>query len=378
MEAPDVAAFVVTLDGVIAGWGHGVASLLGYKAEEVIGRDVSVLLPVEHPSDFPRILAAAARGQRVETLETLVGRDGLRLQVALQAMPTRNGSGRVTGARATLRDVTLERAEEAQAWLTALLESSQDGIYALDPRGAIRSWSPGAERLYGYAAHEAVGLPYTSLFPDHRHAEAALALDCALAGEPVSLFHTEARRKDGGLLPAFLNLWPVWDRRGKVGGVSTIARDMTEEALVQEALADSQARLRDTEALARVGHWAWDVGTDAVQWSEGLHRIFGTDPVNFGGTLEAHVEAIHPGDRDRVLAEMRRSVSTACPFASKYRILRPDGTTSELESRAEVAPGPSPGTVAGLRGICQELDPNAGSTLTISLGHIQGEVDGSS
>ncbi len=140
-------------------------------------------------------------------------------------------------------------------------------------------------------------MPYTSLFPDNRHDEAAMALDCALAGEPVSLFDTEARRKDGGLVPSFLNLWPVWDRRGKVAGVSAIARDVTEETLVQEALADSQARLRDTEAMARVGHWVWDVGTGAVQWSEGLHRIFGLDPVRFAGTLEAHLEAIHPADR---------------------------------------------------------------------------------
>jgi two-component system CheB/CheR fusion protein len=358
MEAPDVAAFVVTLEGVIAGWGDGVASLLGYRADEVIGRDVSIFLPGEHPSHFPRILAAAARGQRIETFETMVGRDGLRLQVALRAVPTRNGGGQVTGARATLRDVTPERSEEAHSWMTALLESSHDGIYALDGRGVIRNWSPGAERLYGYAAHEAVGLPYTSLFPDNRHEEAAMALDCALAGEPVSLFDTEARRKDGGLVPSFLNLWPIWDRRGKVAGISAIARDVTEEQLIQEALADSQARLRDTEVMARIGHWAWDVGTGAVQWSEGLHRIFGTDPVHFGGTLEAHLETIHPGDRERVLAEMRESVSNARPFAVRYRMLRPDGTTSLLESRADVAPGPTAGTVAGLRGICQVIDPS--------------------
>ena len=353
-----MAAFVVTLEGIIAGWGDGVASLLGYRADEVIGRDISIFLPGEHPSHFPRILAAAARGQRIETFETLVGRDGLRLQVALRAVPTRNGGGQVTGARATVRDVTPERSEEAHAWITALLESSHDGLYALDGRGVIRNWSPGAERLYGYAAHEAVGLPYTSLFPDNRHEEAAMALDCALAGEPVSLFDTEARRKDGGLVPSFLNLWPIWDRRGKVAGISAIARDVTEEQLIQEALADSQARLRDTEVMARIGHWAWDVGTGAVQWSEGLHRIFGTDPVNFGGTLEAHLDAIHPADRERVLVEMRRAVSTAQPFAARYRMLRPDGTTSSLESRADVAPGPTAGTVAGLRGICQVIDPS--------------------
>jgi PAS domain S-box-containing protein len=357
MEAPDVAAFVVTLDGIVAGWGDGVATLLGYRAEEVIGREVSMFLPGEHPSHFPRILAATARGQRIETFETLVGRDGLRLEVALRTVPARNGDGQVTGARATLRDVTPERAEEAHAWLTALLESSHDSIYAVDGRGVIRNWSPGAERLYGYAAHEAVGLPYTSLFPDHRHEEATMAINCALAGEPVSLFDTEGRRKDGGLVPSFLSLWPVWDRRGEVAGVSAIARDLTEEQLVQEALADIQARLRETEALARVGHWAWDVGTGAVQWSEGLHRIFGTDPVHFGGTLEAHIEVIHPSDRERVLTEMRESRSAARPFAARYRILRPDATTSWLDSRADVVRAPADGTVAGLRGICQVIDP---------------------
>jgi PAS domain-containing protein len=109
--------------------------------------------------------------------------------------------------------------------------------------------------------------------------------------------------------------------------------------------------------MARVGHWVWDVGTGAVQWSEGLHRIFGIDPVRFAGTLEAHVEAIHPADRARVVAEMHESVSASRPFTSRYRILRPDGTTSWLDSQADVAAGQAPGTVAGLRGICQEVDP---------------------
>ena len=82
-------------------------------------------------------------------------------------------------------------------------------------------------------------------------------------------------------------------------------------------------------------------------------------------TLEAHLEAIHPSDRERVLAEMRQSVSTAQPFAARYRMLGPDGTTSWLESRADVAPGTTPGTVAGLRGICQVIDPTDPATRSI-------------
>lgn len=316
-----------------------------------------MFLAREHPSDFPRILAAAARGQRTETCETMVGHDGIRFQVALNVVPARNGGGQVTGARAIVRDVSRERADEAQAWLTALLESFHDAIYALDARGVIRSWSPGAERLYGYAGHEAVGLPCPSLFPDDRHDEASMALECVLAGEPVALFDTEGRRKDGGLVPLALTFWPIWDRRGKVAGVSAIARDVTDETLVQQTLAESQARLRDTEALARVGHWVWDLATGVVQWSEGLYQMHGIDPVDFAGTFEAHLEVVHPTDRPRVRSEMRNAVATLRPFASRYRVLRPDATTRWIESRADVAPGPIPGMVAGLRGVCQDLGP---------------------
>jgi PAS domain S-box-containing protein len=158
------------------------------------------------------------------------------------------------------------------------------------PGGVIRTWNPGAERLYGYASHEAVGLPGLSLVPEGRYDEASMALECVLAGEPVELFETEARRNDGVVVPVALTLWPVRDRSGQAVGVSVIARDLTEDRLAQAALAESEVRLRESESLAHVGGWVWDVMTGAVQWSAELHRIHGMDPAEFAGTIEAHLE----------------------------------------------------------------------------------------
>lgn len=155
MDAPEVAALVLTLDGAVTGWDAAAVALFGYRADEVLGDDLSALLAPEHPSDLSRILAAVARGQRVEGDATMVGRDSIRLRVALNVVPARNDTLQVTAARAFLRDVTRERADDGQAWLTALVESCHDGLHALDARGVPRALPPGPPGEPGLDVHGA-------------------------------------------------------------------------------------------------------------------------------------------------------------------------------------------------------------------------------
>ena len=356
LSANEQVAFLVGLDGAVVGWGAGAESLFGYLADELVGQPVSVLAAPEGSSAFPRILSAVARGEGVEAIETIVGKDGTRFEVALAVSPARNGGGRITGARAVGRDVTDEAAEEARGRLAALLEASNDAVYSLDGRAVIRTWNPGAERLYGYKHHEAVGLPGLSLVPEARHDDARMAIDCVLAGEPVQLFEIDARRKDGVLVPVQIDLWPVRSRNGEIVGVSVIAADLTEEHLAEAALAESVVRLRESESLAHVGGWVWDRATGAVQWSEELHRIHGLDPTTFAGSLDAHLALIHPYDREPTHQAMQAAVAGPHPFEMEYRIVRPSGEVRWLYARAEVALAAGDSVaVAGLRGICQDI-----------------------
>ncbi len=357
MSTNEQVAFLVALDGAVVGWGPGAESLFGYQADELVGQPVSVLSAPEGTSAFPRILSAVARGEGVEATETMVGKDGTRFEVALAVSPARNGGGRITGARAVVRDLTDEVVEEGRGRLAALLEAIHDAVYTLDVRGVIRTWNPGAERLYGYRRHEAVGLPGLSLVPESRHDDARMAIDCVLAGEPVQLFEIDGRRKDGVLVPVAIDLWPVRSRSGDVVGVSAIACDLTEQSLAEAALAESVVRLRESESLAHVGGWVWDMATGAVQWSEELHRIHGLDPAGFAGTLDAHLALIHPYDREPVRVAMDAAVTAPHPFEMEYRIVRPNnGEVRWLYARAEVALATSDAvTVAGLRGICQDI-----------------------
>jgi PAS domain S-box-containing protein len=135
-----------------------------------------------------------------------------------------------------------------------------------------------------------------------------------------------------------------------------IACDLTEQRLAQAALAESVVRLRESESLAHVGGWVWDMATGAVQWSEELHRIHGLDPAGFAGALDSHLALVHPYDREPVRKAMEAAVATPHPFEMEYRIVRPNGEVRWLYARAEVALATSDEvSVAGLRGICQDI-----------------------
>jgi PAS domain S-box-containing protein len=133
-----------------------------------------------------------------------------------------------------------------------------------------------------------------------------------------------------------------------------MSRDITERELAQATLAEVEARVCEREALAHVGSWLWDVRTDVVQWSDELHRIHGVDPLDFGGTLAAHLEAVHEDDRGSVRAAMDTALSASSSFDQEYRVVRADGAIRWLHVRAHPTVG-SGGTPIGLRGVGQDI-----------------------
>jgi len=134
-------------------------------------------------------------------------------------------------------DITERKlAEEDRARLAAIVQSSEDAIIGKALDGTILSWNGGAERIYGYSAGEAVGLPVSMLLPQDRPGEIAQILDKIKSGERVAQFETVRVTKEGRQIPVSLNVSPILDEAGQVVGASTIARDITESKLAEQAL----------------------------------------------------------------------------------------------------------------------------------------------
>jgi PAS domain S-box-containing protein len=245
----------------------------------------------------------------------------------------------------------------AQAALDIFADLSALALFSQDVNGRIVSWNRGAERIFGYAEQEIVGDDLTSLVPQHLRADVESVEERVAAGERVERLVTEIRRKDGMQVPVALSVSPLLDVEGAFSGAVGVAQELTETRLAQAALAEVDQRFREWEALAHVGRWLWDVGTDAVQWSDELHRMHGVDPLDFEGTLAAHLSVVHDDDRARVRSLMEAAVATGQAFEDEYRVAD-ESITRWFAMRAEPAIGSS-GDVVGLRGVSQDITVNA-------------------
>lgn len=250
----------------------------------------------------------------------------------------------------------IERDVIGRATLDLFADLASLALFSHDADGLIVTWNRGAERIFGYAEPEIVGQALTSLAPEHLRDDLDAVCRRVASGERVDRVFTEIHRKDGMPVPIALTMSPVVDD-GAYLGVVGVAQDLTETRIAQAALAEVEQRFREWEALAHVGRWLWDVGTDAVQWSDELHRMHGVDPRDFEGTLAAHLGVVHPDDRSRMRALMEGAVATSQPFEDEYR-LAGEGNVRWFAMRAEPAIGSS-GDVVGLRGVSQDITISA-------------------
>jgi len=115
----------------------------------------------------------------------------------------------------------------ADARLAAIVESSFDAIVSKDLDGIITSWNPAAERLFGFAAEEAIGKPILIVVPESHHGEEARIIARIRLGESVETFETIRLRKDGALVPVSLTISPIRAHDGRIIGASKIARDIS-------------------------------------------------------------------------------------------------------------------------------------------------------
>jgi len=244
--------------------------------------------------------------------------------------------------------------DQGDAWFEAVLRSVPDGVIVVDDDGLVIEVNREAEVLFGYPREELVGQPVEALLPesvrsrhrDHRSTYRANPVPRSM-GTGLELV---AERRNGERFLVDVSLGPVPGPRREV---LVVVRDITEQRLAIATLADSEKRLRESEALAHVGSWGLDAATGVVQWSEELHRIHGIEPSDFDGTLDGALAFLHPDDR-AYLRPLELALTERTPVESDYRILRPDHQMRWLHARAEPVLDHE-GTVIGLRGICQDV-----------------------
>ncbi len=130
--------------------------------------------------------------------------------------------------------------------------------------------------------------------------------------------------------------------------------EIEERKRTEQALRESEERLRIALAAGRMGTWEWDVATGMVQWSPELEKIHGREPGTFPGNFDAVLEEIYPEDRNIVTESVQRSLEKQVEHRVEYRIVLANGNTRWVEGRGRAFHDDN-GTPLRMMGICADV-----------------------
>ncbi|MGH7286595.1 MAG: PAS domain-containing protein, partial [Myxococcota bacterium] len=247
VDSSDDAIVAKTLEGIVTSWNQGAERIFGYRAEEMIGQPISRLMPPERSFEFPSILAAIRRGERLEHFETeRICKGGRRIHVSLSVSPVRDPAGKIVGVSKIARDVTEKKEAEARlrkseeltqrllGYSQAVLTNMAEGLYTVDTQGRVTFINTAAERLFGWTREELVGRtmhdvthyqhPDGSPFP----AEECAGFQVLRTGGTLRDHEDVFIRKDGSFFPVIYSSAPIRGA-GNVEGLAVVFRDVTHE-----------------------------------------------------------------------------------------------------------------------------------------------------
>jgi len=267
----DYAIYMLDPNGIIASWNSGAQRFKGYIESEILGEHFSRFYTEEdRAAGLPqRVLETAAREGKFEAEGWRVRKDGTRFWAHVVVDPIWDANGKLLGFAKITRDLTERRkAEEAlresEQRFRLLVQGVTDyAIYMLDPEGHVSNWNPGAQRIKGYTEDEILGEHFSRFYTEEDRA-AGLPQRVLEIAKRDGRFEAEGWRvrKDGTRFWANVVIDPIYSDTKRLIGFAKITRDITERRNAQEALAQAQAALFQSQKMETVGQLTGGIAHD--------------------------------------------------------------------------------------------------------------------
>lgn len=267
----DYAIYMLDPKGIVSSWNAGAQRFKGYKQDEILGEHFSRFYTDEDKAtELPRrALETAAREGKFEAEGWRLRKDGTRFWAHVVIDPIRDAQGSLIGFTKITRDLTerkrtQEALRESEERFRLLVQGVTDyAIYMLDPQGHVTNWNAGAQRIKGYSQDEILGRHFSEFYSDEDQANELprRALETATR---EGRFEAEGwrRRKDGTRFWASVVIDRIQNDLGEIIGFAKITRDITERRQAQEALAQAQAALFQSQKMEAVGQLTGGVAHD--------------------------------------------------------------------------------------------------------------------
>jgi PAS domain S-box-containing protein len=329
-------------------------ALTGYTKEEAVGQNPRILKSGRNPAAlYQNLWKTIVAGNVWQGELTNRRKDGSYYIEEMQISPVQSPAGVIVSFIAFKRDVTeRHETEEAHAFLAAIVEGSEDAIFAYSRTGTLQTWNRGATVALGYSAEEAIGNHISMLVPPERWAGLAQITEQVLRGHGVSQYEAKCLRKDGKVIHVSVTTCPVRNSAGVISSLSTILRDITERKRAEDAIRESEERFRIMADGCPSLIWVNDA-QGAVRFVNRHCREF------FESSYEELLGdnwqwTIHPEDAVEFVGAYRRAVRERTAFKASGRIRRADGAWRWVSAYSEPRLSPS-GEFLGHVGLSSDI-----------------------
>ena len=221
---------------------------------------------------------------------------------------------------------------ESEARYRLLTEAAFEGVFIHD-KGILIEANPALTRIFGYELDELVGRNLMDFIPTD--ASRAVIAE-KLATNSHERYEVTVARKDGRLLTALVTGRDT-TYKGKPARVTTV-QDVTEQKRTEATLRRQAKQLLETQAIAHMGSWDWDIVHNELSGSDEVYRIYGFEP-NEQLVPGSILQRVHPDDAELVRRTIDDAVQHGSSFSIEHRIIRPPNEVRHFQVEGRVVLG---------------------------------------
>jgi len=341
---------------------QNMAKMLGYTEAEMRGKSLFMFMDEKWHQQIEGNVERRRQCIPEQHDFKFQRKDGTALWAILNTRPFFDKTGQYTGAFAMLTDITErkqmeETLREQREFLRLIIDNIPQYIFWKDMNCVYLGCNNRfAEFVNLNNPEEIVGKTDFELIWQAQ-AESISRIERRLMETDTPEYHVikQISQADGSMRWTETNKIPLHDVNGKVVGILGTTEDITERRTAEEKRHDIEARLAETQKIARLGHWKWEILTGMMEWSEEVLRHFGLPDITAHEvSFKTFIKAIHLQDRRSVYHWIDQTLYQNKPSEIEYRVVRPDQTIRYLQSFAKTIRD-SAGKLSHVLGTSQDI-----------------------
>jgi PAS domain S-box-containing protein len=247
------------------------------------------------------------------------------------------------------RDI-VKALNEATRQFQTFVDASPLAIVATDTQSRVTIWNPAAERIFGWAADEAMGreLPYIT---EASRQEYTRLKDAVLAGESIAGVEVRRTRRDGSPIDLSLSIAPLRDDEGRIHGIMSVSADISQRRAAERELVEAKERLQALFDSSPLAIHALDAQSCVVLWNRASERLFGWTAEEVIGHA---VPVVPPDKMAEHLALRERFYHGDDVSGVEVRRMKKDGTPVDVRLSAAILRD-ADGQVVGGMGVYEDV-----------------------